>query len=860
MKQNKIPRNEYIVKPKGKTDPYKDDVQYTNLGQWKYPGQVTKIPSNDITMQGVNYPVYGEDDLGYGQMMYPGMDYTFPGQYVTETPMAQKGKQVEDNDSWLENIAEVFDPTGLSSWDDVYRAYQNTGLSGETALEVFGAIPLLGKIGKSGKIITGGFGLLQDAVKASKYLPASKQQKFIDQAYKMYQNYNKAGGKELDETLGATTKVLRDKIPYINPSKWSSSDKAINITNKSFKAGRLSDAVQAALGAKDNSGFTWDIRHGEVPKYDGRNIFPQIELGEHGDFAYGGELPKAQKGLVKSIPSESTKVSFNKPNLTSDKLNQIYVGNKIHYANDFLNKWHHSPRYQEMIKKSIEGEDLNGDYLYQNPNILYDPYTNSRVNNLQNSRIKVYPNDDNPDDASVGYADGKDIVIFKKGLQSKGTIVHELSHATDAEYKYNQKPFPYNGLKEVRGIPKKDIELMKKYASISHNPKHKDFDEYIADPSETRARLNAIRQEAYKNKLYNPFNEKVTPEIFNKLNKHNFSEEGQENLDPFLQLKRIYTDEQILDLLNSVSKTKDTKSQDVAKYGGWLDEYQVGGGYHPEYYDNRLASGEKYPIVYKDNRKIPQSGVVVDKRTNIAYAVGDNGKTLSFNVMTGANPDLNVNPYTVEQLAQNRKLRGTPVGYYNLEKQLTPVKGDDEDVNYKSKIRYLNPIPAYGQAAPSAANLAFHRLYADDAYNADDVEYNKRLELLRQADPKLRCGSYGCVNVGDNSYDKINKMFPNPDTLMVIDSKRPKDLKLLNQAKKRMKKEEGGEWLDDYEDEFKKGGQKGLKRFTSKNIQTSINDIMLRNETIYGPSGKRRYKPNLKYQDGGESTNWLDDI
>jgi hypothetical protein len=91
MKQNKIPRNEYIRKPVGKTNPYKHDVLYTNLGQWKYPGQVTRIPSGDITMQGVPYPVYGEDNLGYSQMMYPGMDYQFPGQYVTEIPMAMYG-------------------------------------------------------------------------------------------------------------------------------------------------------------------------------------------------------------------------------------------------------------------------------------------------------------------------------------------------------------------------------------------------------------------------------------------------------------------------------------------------------------------------------------------------------------------------------------------------------------------------------------------------------------------------------------------------------------------------------------------------------------------------------------------------
>lgn len=91
MKQNKIPRNEYIRKPVGKTNPYKEDTIYTDMGQWKYPGQVTKIPSGDITMQGVPYPVYGQDNLGYSQMMYPGMDYQFPGQYVTEIPMAQDG-------------------------------------------------------------------------------------------------------------------------------------------------------------------------------------------------------------------------------------------------------------------------------------------------------------------------------------------------------------------------------------------------------------------------------------------------------------------------------------------------------------------------------------------------------------------------------------------------------------------------------------------------------------------------------------------------------------------------------------------------------------------------------------------------
>jgi hypothetical protein len=65
--------------------------------------------------------------------------------------MYQKGGE---NDSTLENILEVFDPTGITSWDDVYRAATNPKASKEeVALEVFGALPFLGKLGKAGKYV-----------------------------------------------------------------------------------------------------------------------------------------------------------------------------------------------------------------------------------------------------------------------------------------------------------------------------------------------------------------------------------------------------------------------------------------------------------------------------------------------------------------------------------------------------------------------------------------------------------------------------------------------------------------------------------------------------------------------------------
>ena len=45
------------------------------------------IPSNQITMDTVPFPIMGIDNLGNQQMMMPGGEYEFPGEYVTEIPM-----------------------------------------------------------------------------------------------------------------------------------------------------------------------------------------------------------------------------------------------------------------------------------------------------------------------------------------------------------------------------------------------------------------------------------------------------------------------------------------------------------------------------------------------------------------------------------------------------------------------------------------------------------------------------------------------------------------------------------------------------------------------------------------------------
>ena len=61
-------------------------------GQWAHPGKVTRIPSSNITMQGVPYPVLGVASSGQQVMMQPGQNYNFGNaEYVDEYPMMQFG-------------------------------------------------------------------------------------------------------------------------------------------------------------------------------------------------------------------------------------------------------------------------------------------------------------------------------------------------------------------------------------------------------------------------------------------------------------------------------------------------------------------------------------------------------------------------------------------------------------------------------------------------------------------------------------------------------------------------------------------------------------------------------------------------
>ena len=102
----------------------KKDIITDPEGQWKFPGQPTRIPSNEITMKGVPYPVLGKGSDGSEQMMYPGAEYMFPGSdYVDEYPMMQPGGQYTPKERM--GVRQNPGATTPEEWEQEIRAVES---------------------------------------------------------------------------------------------------------------------------------------------------------------------------------------------------------------------------------------------------------------------------------------------------------------------------------------------------------------------------------------------------------------------------------------------------------------------------------------------------------------------------------------------------------------------------------------------------------------------------------------------------------------------------------------------------------------------------------------------------------------
>lgn len=135
-----------------------------------------------------------------------------------------------------------------------------------------------------------------------------------------------------------------------------------------------------------------------------------------------------------------------------------------------------------------------------------------------------------------------------------------------------------------------------------------------------------------------------------------------------------------------------------------------------------------------------QSGVIVDKNTNMAKIIENFEPVDSFPVITGKNSAKeipNMYPLSAEMT------RTTPAGDY-----------------------IMNPSTVYGYKGYDienpriSKNLAIHQTYPPD--------YARRNPTYDMENPRSRDLSYGCVNCRKEDIDKLYKYFPHGDTLEVL--------------------------------------------------------------------------------------------
>ena len=248
---------------------------------------------------------------------------------------------------------------------------------------------------------------------------------------------------------------------------------------------------------------------------------------------------------------------------------------------EFMKDWQNSPMYDKMLKAGARSPES------------YEYMKKMRQQQLDSTPpLQILPQpEDEPNTGGYSMNATGQIVILPEGFRTRGTHSHELSHSSDR---------PVRG-KRSRLIPQRDIDYVNKNKAKTiadsrayHNykdeydPMFKEYPEYkqqvddsfksfstdyVGEPTEVRARLNAIRQLSKEAGLYDPFTQGVSPDLYyKKLKNYQFEKGDKSGFDPMRQLQDTFSDEEIIWLLNNMSKTEDNKPElNVAQEGGSPD-------------------------------------------------------------------------------------------------------------------------------------------------------------------------------------------------------------------------------------------------------------------------------------------------
>ena len=196
-------------------------------------------------------------------------------------------------DSLSENLSEFVDPSGILSYDDAGKAYSKWGKensflpTGEEALDMFGAVPMLGKFSKL-KYLVEGKGLMKSAYK---YFPWQKAVNTADGSQDVYSDNLKVEGTE--------SSVKRRKTIEENTSKFKTPLSKYQLGTSTYVAPPM------PLNLKKM------VEEDELAKRISSNEAAAVKMAP---LAYKGPVPKLDKVDYRHTNIQSKNYSGN-PNL-----------------------------------------------------------------------------------------------------------------------------------------------------------------------------------------------------------------------------------------------------------------------------------------------------------------------------------------------------------------------------------------------------------------------------------------------------------------------------------------------------------------------------------------------------------------
>ena len=315
-------------------------------------------------------------------------------------------------------------------------------------------------------------------------------------------------------------------------------------------------------------------------------------------------------------------------------------------ATEYIKNWYNSPMYGNILRNQIADSGVKNPKRIERVAKRSIKSANKEVNS---PFYDITPNIvDNPEyyGRSIDdYKGGRKINLNRNFVENNPKLVnslfaHELAHDNLITYK--------------------DKEYVNKNTP-EYNPAIHDEKIYntLTDPGEVRSQIHSIRQLSGENKIYDPLTQPFKKEYLDKVNEsYNQGTKDSENYNQLKRLRKYYSDDQITEMMNTISKSNSNDGKVYARNGGLLNSlskqrFDMGGTVDDE--DSNTPSNATsamkalMPAIQKSNAQAANTNF----NANLNYKTEPTAASTTF-------VNNNVAKQKAAELAKDIKTYGTP--------------------------------------------------------------------------------------------------------------------------------------------------------------------------------------------------------